>query len=118
MLKMKGKGGGSSKSRSAGKTKGASFTKTKRLQTQQEHLITLRSCLFDDAGIDRNVLNDFKPFKKFERNGVKAEIEFYTGKGMNRKTKDWMFNLSKDNMERYSVYSTLRCLLVTLVIHK
>ena len=76
-----GKGGGKSKSKATG---GDKIEKRQQLQTDREHLVTLRKALFTDEGKNKNVLQDFAPFAKYERNGINIAIQFATGSSADR----------------------------------
>ena len=99
MLKCKGsaKGGGGSKSRKGGGS--TSVTKQRKMQTEADKIMTLRSCIFDDAGKDRDVTLDFKPFLAFKRNGLDVTIEFFVGKKVPEDDKTWAFDLVKKHSE-------------------
>jgi len=101
MLKCKGsaKGGGGSKSRKGG---GGSTTvkKERKLQTQKEHLVLLRSCLWDDAGKDKNPVAPFAPFLQYKRNGLDLTLDFFSGGKLPRELRGWAFSLVKENIEQ------------------
>ena len=65
----------------------------------QDKILRLRAAIFDDSGADRNVLLDFAPFAKYEKNGLDLVIEFRTGTKLGEEVSDWAFELVKKHME-------------------
>ena len=60
-------------------------------------IVMLRKAVFNDDGTDKNVTEGLSPFMKYDRNGLDLEINF-TPK-LNKKEKEWAFELVKENME-------------------
>ena len=91
---------GGSKSSKVGKDSKQTITKTKKLRSTEagtDKVLLLRAALFDAQGTDKNVLDDFKAFQKFNRNGLDLELSFATGK--TNQLRKWMHALCKKNME-------------------
>ena len=91
---------GGSKSSKVGKDSKQTITKTKKLRSTEagtDKVLLLRAALFDAKGTDKNVLDDFKAFQKFNRNGLDLELSFATGK--TNQLRKWMHALCKKNME-------------------
>ena len=68
------------------------------IKTCQEHLATLRAALRDELGQDRDVLAPFKPFAKYERNGLQLGIEFRSGESISDAELEWAYELAATNL--------------------
>ncbi len=99
---------------SVGGKKGASSKKALKKQQQAAKReanarihAKLTSARLDDAsGLPRNVLVDFVPFAKFERNGLAVDLEFYArGNGeqsmVPAEVVDFCFDLTERNMRQH-----------------
>jgi ribosomal protein S18 acetylase RimI-like enzyme len=93
--------GGSSGGKSTTKSKEEIVSKKDMRTTAagQDKILRLRAAIFDDSGADRNVLLDFAPFAKYEKNGLDLVIEFRTGTKLGEEVSDWAFELVKKHME-------------------
>jgi N-alpha-acetyltransferase 40 len=97
-----GKGGGGKSGKK--KTKGGvkKIVKTKKMQSTAagtDKVVQLRAAIFKEDGKDRDVLADFKAFQTFNRNGLKLNINFFTGGNLQPTTRRWMHSLTKKNMK-------------------
>jgi GNAT superfamily N-acetyltransferase len=89
--------GGSYKARASTQNQRVGYSKA--LQTPQEHIITLRRALVNDDGTDRNVLTDVAAFCQYDRNNLNVSLEFVPGKKAKKDLRQFMFRLTKANME-------------------
>ena len=98
-----GKGGGGKSGKNTRKGgKGKAIVKTKKMKSTAagtDKVVQLRAAIFNDDGKDRDVLADFKPFQKFNRNGLDLKIDFATGDNLSPTTRRWMHSLCKKNMK-------------------
>jgi N-alpha-acetyltransferase 40 len=96
-----GGGAGKVKIKGSSNTHNIAVKKTKQMESTKagtDKVLLLRAALFDEGGVDKNVLKDFLPFQTFKRNGLDCTIEFATGTSAAHYRK-WMFALTKINME-------------------
>jgi hypothetical protein len=70
------------------------------LQTSNvnEHLPILRSALRDELGNDRDVLQAFGAFTKFDRNGLSLDVGFRTGTTITDGELEWAHKLVTSNL--------------------
>ena len=71
----------------------------------QQRLNTVKAALVTPEGTERNFLADLPAFCNFDRNGVKAKLEFYTPRTMPEDVRAFVFDLTKENMETVYVES-------------
>lgn len=77
--------------------------KLKRLaeqQARQAKLAVIQRALFNDDGTERDVLKDAAAFSKFSGGDVHATLQFKTGSTLSAELKDFIFNLTKENMQK------------------
>lgn len=70
------------------------LTRETKLQTQSDHLVTLRRALRTPDGQDRDVLADFKSIAKYKKNGLDVELEFQPAP-LEHKLFKWAFHLCR-----------------------
>ncbi len=68
------------------------------MQTGKDHIILLRSALFNEDGTDKNVLLPFAAMCMFDRGGLDASITLETRTEMSKVTRQWAFDLTKENV--------------------
>jgi len=56
-------------------------------------------CAVRVANQRENILADFLPFSKYERNGVSLQLEYFTSEAFDEELRTWCFDLLKKNME-------------------
>ncbi len=80
-------------------------SKAKKLERKAEaaavqaRLNKIKAALFAEDDSERDLLTELRPFCSFDRNGVAATLSFCTPKSMPADVRDFVFDLTKENME-------------------
>lgn len=74
--------------------------KEKRLLRKEEQLkISLSKAVVDKANKLEDPLGPFTAFRKFNKNNVNADLRIQRVTELDDETKEWIFNLTKKNMQ-------------------
>lgn len=74
------------------------------IEVEKQRHAKRKAAMYEDTtgAAVKNILNEFLPFAKFDRNGVELEL-FFTSPELPSFTTDlstWIFNLTKENMQK------------------
>ncbi|GLV40237.1 N(alpha)-acetyltransferase 40 [Carabus blaptoides fortunei] len=74
--------------------------KEKRLQRKEEQLkLSISKAAVDKANKLADPLEPFSVFRKFNKNGISADLSVHRITDLDESTKSWIFNLTKQNMQ-------------------
>jgi ribosomal protein S18 acetylase RimI-like enzyme len=75
------------------------MTHVAKFKPGESYVGRLRDSMFSDMGCANDVLKQVQAFAKFDRSGLDLVFDFETGKTVSAKTRRFVFNLCKKNME-------------------
>lgn len=75
-------------------------SKDKKLKRKEENArIATKQAIVDLANAQKDPLEAFQPFKKYERNGLSVTVSCLLAENIDKETMDWAFQLTKENMQ-------------------